>query len=324
MREQQITAETLDYTRREIARLVAEIKTLAAQDIPPGQFFQEFLRRVNTALAAQAVALWLPNAAGQLQPVSHVNLRTVGLDQPAAQASHEELLKQIAENNKPNLIGPYSSTGDDKEVFQVTNPTGYLLVVTPIPIENNSVGVVEVFQDPGRSNTAQRGYLQFLVQVVAEASHYFRNHQFRKLATEQKLWNHIENFVRTVHGGLNAKQVAYLLANEGRKLIKSERVSVAVRRGNKTVIEAISGQETVERKSNLVRRMAAVADRVLQHGENLIYNGAIDDQWPRDVVIALERYLAESGSKILAIIPMPDTREFGVRGKASAALVVEM
>ena len=136
------------------------------------------------------------------------------------------------------------------------------------------------------------------------ASVYARNHQLRQMSGQQQLWIQLEAFARQAHNSLNPMEVAYSVANEGRRLVECDRMSVAVRRGKKTTIEAISGADVVEKRSNLVQRMRRLTDRVIVWGEKLVYNGNRDDSLPPDVLDALDHYLAESNSKLLVILPL--------------------
>ena len=325
MPEQQIDPQLLDQTRREIGKLVAEIEQLANKDIPEEEFYAEYLRRILSALAAQSAALWIKTPHGNLQLKYQINLQSIGIQaDDAVRQSHDELLRYALLQSKSMLVAPHSGPGDGSDGSQVTNPTPFLLVLAPIPLEDETVGVLEVFQDAARRSTAHRGYLHFLTRIASELTKYLKNRQLRQIMGREQLWNQLESYIRSVHGGLNPKQVAYLIANDGKKLIGSERVSVAMQRGRKTVIEAISGQDVVEKRSNLVQRMARLCRDVLKHGENLLYTGTIEEHWPRDIVGSLEEYLEESGSKLIAVVPMADAREFGAPGKARAAVVVEM
>ena len=68
-------------------------------------------------------------------------------------------------------------------------------------------------------------------------------------------------------------EVSYLVANEARRLIECDRVSVAVRYGRNASIEAVSGADVVEKRSNAVRLMRSLCDQVLKWGEKLVFNG---------------------------------------------------
>ena len=51
---------------------------------------------------------------------------------------------------------------------------------------------------------------------------------------------------------MELKETAYIVANEGRRLIGCDRVSVAIKKGRKCKVQAISGQDTIENRSNIV------------------------------------------------------------------------
>src|SRR5439155_1912404 len=88
-------------------------------------------------------------------------------------------------------------------------------------------------------------------------------------------------------------------------------------------VEAISGADTVEKRSNLVQLMRTLFQRVLVWGEKLIYTGLKDDTLPPDVLDALDAYLAESNSKLLVIMPLKDERESESKKPARSALMME-
>src|SRR5207247_10267385 len=127
--------------------------------------------------------------------------------------------------------------------------------------------LVEVWQDPNRGVQAQRGFLQFLIRMAGLASGYTRNHQLRTMTGQQQVWTQLETFARQIHGSLNPTEVAYLVANEGRRLLECDRLSVGRREGYGVKVEAISGADVVEKRSNLVQLMRALMWEVLTWGE---------------------------------------------------------
>jgi hypothetical protein len=154
-------------------------------------------------------------------------------------------------------------------------------------------------------------------------SRYQRNQVMGQLTGQQQVWTQMEAFARQVHDSLNPTEVAYHVANEGRRLIECDRVSVAVRYyGSKARIEAVSGADVVERRSNLIRLMQKLSEEVIQWGEKLVFSGTRDDSLPPKVLSALDAYLAESNSKLLVVQPLKAERETGRRPPRSA-LVME-
>jgi hypothetical protein len=155
------------------------------------------------------------------------------------------------------------------------------------------------------------------------AAGYSRNHQLRQMVGQQQVWTQLEAFARQIHNSLNPTEVAYLIANESRRLIECDRISVGIRMGSKTRVEAISGADVVERRSNLVVLMRKLFDAVLKWGEKLVYNGTKDDTLPPTVLSALDDYLAESTSKLLVILPLRDDRETNKKRPPRTALMME-
>jgi hypothetical protein len=162
-----------------------------------------------------------------------------------------------------------------------------------------------------------------MIQVSALATVYTRNHRLRQMVGQEKLWTQLEAFTRQIHATLNPTEVSYLVANEARRLVECDRISVGLRRGKKAKVEAISGADTVEKRSNLVQLMRTLFQCVLVWGEKLIYTGVKDDTLPPDVLDALDNYLAESNSKLLVLMPLRDERESESKRPARSALLME-
>src|SRR5262249_677835 len=78
----------------------------------------------------------------------------------------------------------------------------------------------------------------------------------------------------------------------------------------RTMVEAVSGQEVVEQRSNLVRELTRLCKVVIRSGEDLVYTGNTEGCAP-EIRDALEMYVDESGSKMLGITPLhkPETEQ---------------
>jgi len=194
--------------------------------------------------------------------------------------------------------------------------------MAPLLSDKNLTGLVEIWQDPNRGLEAQRGFLNFIVRMTAYAANYTRNYQLRQMVGKEQVWVQLESFVRQIHGTLNPVEAAYLVVNEGRRLLEADRISIAVRQP-RTAVVAISGADVVEKRSNLVQLMRALFDAVIEWGEKLVFTGVKDDSLPPRVYKALDEYLAESNSKLLVVQPLIDERDTKNHAKARSALMVE-
>jgi biotin carboxyl carrier protein len=321
----QIGGPDLEQERRRIATRLEEIARLSESNVPAGTFYGEMLKRLLETLAAPAGVVWARTPQGNLQLQYQINLKEIDLDQnEEVRASHEELLRQAVTQPRPFHVPPRSSVGVQSDGKPPAgNLTSYLLLIAPVIINQQCAGLIEVWQNANRPPQAITGYLQFMTYMAELSSRYQRNQVMGHLTGQQQVWTQLEAFARQVHSSLHPTEVAYQVANEGRRLIECDRLSVAVRQyGSKARIEAVSGADVVERRSNLIRLMQKLSEQVIQWGEKLIFNGARDDSLPPKVLAALDAYLAESNSKLLVVQPLRDERETGKRPPRSA-LVME-
>jgi hypothetical protein len=320
----QASTPDLEQERRRIALRLEEIAKLSESNVAPGAFYAEMLKRLLESLAAPAGAVWGRTAQGHLQLQYQINLKEIGLDQnEEARVSHEELLRQAVMQPRPFHVPPRSGVGvreDGKP--PAANLTNHLLLIAPIIVNKQVAGLIEVWQNSNRPPQAVTGYLQYMTYMAELSSRYQRNQLMGQLSGQQQVWTQLEAFARQVHGSLHPTEVAYQVANEGRRLIECDRVTVAIRQyGSKARIEAVSGADVVERRSNLVRLMRSLCEQVIKWGEKLVFNGARDDSLPPKVLSALDAYLAESNSKLLVVQPLRDERETGKRPPRSALLM---
>lgn len=321
--------EVADQMRQQIRVIVREIEGLSRAEIAPEEFYEGLLNRVVAAMAAEGGAVWIANDAGRLELAFQINLRATGLaDDQAAQERHGRLLMKVQKSGQGTLASPNSS----HEGQEVGNPTPFLLVLAPLKNEQEVAGIIEILQRPGNLPNVERGYLRFLSQMAELAGDYMRGQRLRQLTDRQAMWSQLEQFTRLVHRDLEPQETAYTIANEGRRLIECDRVSVATRRGSSYRLKAISGQEGFDRRSNLVSLLERLITTVCRGGEALWYNGD-SANLPPQIEEALEAYVDESHTKYVAILPLvqsksgkkpADTDDPNTpRGETLGALVVE-
>lgn len=295
--------DAVKRAKQEIQGLVQEVVELSRSEIEPSEFYAALVDKSITALAAIGGVVWLHEEGSPLRLEYQVNLRQTGLaESEEAQIQHGRLLQQVIEKGEPTLVQPHSGTGTD-EAEGAANPTDYLLVLAPIKSDRGVDGVVEVFQRTGARPTTQRGYLRFLTQICELAGEYVKTRKLRHFATKQTLWEQLEGFTGLVHESLNSKETAYTIANEGRRLVGCDRVTVALRKGSSYQVAAISGQDTFDKRSNVVRLLRKLATVVSKSGEDMWFTGDTSDLAPQ-VEKAVNDYVDESHTKQIAVLPL--------------------
>ncbi len=288
-------------TRQQIRELVEEIATLAKSDCSVDDFHQGLLTRITTALAAIGGAIWIrENPTGPLQSGYQINMaESFASSDATAMKQHARLLQQLADAGEPTLVSPRSG----KETGEAGNPTEHLLVVGPIKVDRETIGLIEVLQRPGAGPATQRGYLRFVVQMCEIASDYHCNEKIRSFASQQTMWQQLEHFIDAVHRGLDPDQTAYTIANEARRLIDCDRVSVLLGGGRRCRVKAVSGLDSVERRAEQVRKLNSLSATVIKAGQPLWYAGE-DADLPPQIEARLHDYVDSSHCKMLAIVPL--------------------
>jgi multidrug efflux pump subunit AcrA (membrane-fusion protein) len=298
--EQSLDPHLIEQTKQQIRALVAEIAQLAKEDISPEEFYGGFLTRVVSALAAEGGAVWTTNDEGRLALQYQIEIQKTGLrENEEANAQHSRLLYKVLADGEAVVLPPHSGAGDDG----AGNPTEFLLLLGLIKTDLETGGIVEVFQRTDSGGSAQKGYLRFLLQMCELAGDYLKSHQLRHFSDRQSLWTQLEDFTRVVHASLDPRETAFTISNEGRRLIECDRLSVAIRKGNKCVVEAISGQDVFDKRSNLVRLLNKLASAVVATGDPIWYTGDTRDMAPQ-VEDAVQDYVDEAHSKTVAVLPL--------------------
>ena len=304
--------EAIENTKQQIRGLVSEIAQLSKSELEPSEFYSAFMQKIVSALAAHGGAVWNLSADGDASVVYQINIEAGLLDSDSEDtARHTKLLRVIAHSNEAQLIPPNSGFGEDGSVG---NPTDHLLVLAPLAGDQGVEAVVEIFQRPNAQPATQRGYLRFLVQMCELAAEWVKSQKLRQFSDRHSLWAQADQFSRLVHHNLDLRETAFTIANEGRRLIGCDRVSVALRKGSKCRVEAVSGQDTVERRSNAVTLLSTLATRVMKSGEALWYDGNTEDL-PPQIESVLDEYVDESYTRMMAVLPLkrPETKADAAR-----------
>ncbi|MBN2474172.1 MAG: HlyD family efflux transporter periplasmic adaptor subunit [Pirellulales bacterium] len=299
--ESSLDPQLIEQTKQQIRSLVSEIAQLSKEDLTPEEFYGQFLTRVVSALAAVGGAVWTVNEDRRLALQYQINIQETKLrDNEEGQIQHSRLLYNALQTPEGMLVPPHAGSGDDS---QAANPTDFLLVLGPLKTDLETVGVLEIFQRSEAGPNTQKGYLRFMMQMCELAADFLKSHQLRHFSDRQVLWTQLEEFTHVVHAALDPRETAYTIANEGRRLIECDRVSVAIRKGTKCRIEAVSGQDLFDKRSNTIRLLGKLASAVVATGDPIWYAGDTRDMAPQ-VEDAIQEYVDESHSKNVAVLPL--------------------
>jgi hypothetical protein len=131
-----------------------------------------------------------------------------------------------------------------------------------------------------------------------------------ELRARANSWRQFDEFALAVHQHLDADKCALAIANEGRRILACDRVSVLVRGGTKYRCTAISGVDALDRRARSVVLLEQLAARCAAAGEPLAYRDGTGDI-PDEIQKPLEAYVDESHARAVFVAPLPAPREPG-------------
>ena len=308
--------DQLRRARERVRSLARDVERLARSDIAPEQFFAKLLDVLRESLGAPAAAVWT-------------------LDAGALSLSHERGLEEAGFRDVPRadravapLLSDTLATGESsaKDGADPSNklPTNHLYLTAALVTEGTPSGALQVLQRADAPLEARPGFLQFVEQLAGHASEYLTRQKNRGKASGDLsaggFWGEFEKAVLLLQRARSVSDVAGVAVNESRRLLDVDRVSLVRRRGRKYPVEAVSGQDTVHKRANLIKRLSKLAKAVMRTREPLLFNGGhrgFDSdsdgaELPPQIAKPLSEYLEEAGSRMVAVVPlMGSDRDLG-------------
>ncbi|HET6327372.1 MAG TPA: GAF domain-containing protein [Planctomycetaceae bacterium] len=290
---------SIQQARDRVLQMARQIEELSQTAAPPETFFPEFLRLLVNSLGARAGAIWMLDGASRLRLAHELRFAETGIreNSPAA-GVNDRLLNEALTTGQAVSLAPDDPNSANRL------PAAFLVLVAALQVGEESLGVVEVFQRSDAPRDARPGFLQFVEQMVGHASRYLERQQADSQPQDAASFlTDFEQFLLQLQRGEDVEEVATTAANDGRQLLGCDRLSVAIHKGVKTSIVAISGQDSVNARANLTRAMAQIADRVIELREPLTFSGKIDEL-PPQIERPLADFVQESGSRMVKLLPL--------------------
>lgn len=288
-----------------LARLLQEVGRLLEAPAAPAVFFAEFLQRVVSALPVAGGAIWTRSTDGHCNLEHAINWPALRLEAAAdGITSHGMILQVASQRDRALWVAPHSGPKAVGDNGHAANRSDHGLLLAPVLVDEQVIGLLEVWVNPIPEGPHRRDLARLLTELTGFLSAYHQKRQRQSLVQQQQLWLQLDTFVRQIHSSLDPQIVAQWIAQEGRRLLECDQVSVAYKCGAKTRVAAVSGAAVVEPNSRLVRSMQSLCDAVMHWGQTLIYQGRQDETWPPAVVHALDAYLGENACKMLIVLPL--------------------
>ena len=297
----------VEKARRQILAIIDQIRALAQGDVKEAEFFSALLAKSIEAMGAVGGIVWLVRDQGRVESVTGQGVEHTGIAQDQdAQAAHGKLVGALMGNPTGLIVPPRAGLTNADGSAAASNPTDLLVVAAPIDRDGTRAGLIEIFHQRNAPEV-ERGYLKFLQEVTQPARTFLDRQQLVTLDSQQTALVQVDRFSRAVHETLDPVSTAFVLANEARRIIGCDRVSVLVKRGRKLRLEAVSGQESIERRASAVQAVEALVRVVAKAGDPLWHPDPATEL-PPQIEEELEVYVDESHATALAIVPLEKPR----------------
>lgn len=294
--------------REEVRRTIQQLTELARTERDFDQFCEAVLTEIVKITGAHGAMFWQgkvgerPSLTHQFGKFPHQQARAITSPDNDL---HTKAIVEVINKRLPMGLSSESFTGRPVADPNVTDrPTPFLLLLSPVlDREQNSRGVLELLQRGDITPQAQEGYLRFLNQVSQLFQRWNEQQDLAKLTHNADQWEERMKFISEVHRSIDPTETAYAIANEARRLLRCDRVSVGRWNGRSCKIQSISSQDRFDNRANVVRLLSNVATASVSADTPFWITGDTEGIAP-EVARKINEYLDEAHSRTLIVIPL--------------------
>ena len=273
---------------------IEEFEKIRSQNLPRTEYCGRIMQKLVDLTGAQAAVIW--NC--EQRPYQMTCQKTSGPEVKLniAEAEHSKILdKVIAENRgllvRSDKIG--TSPGVPKLMLAPLNSPWTEVVELVVSTENQVASDKELMKA-----------LEFAARIAGETSDSLPQDPESPQPSRPKSISiqDFSTYIQKIHGSVEAKKTWSSLANETRLLLDCDRVSIVVKKRGKFRLVAISGQPSVNRRSNSVQLLEKLSQKALKTKTDFWYP-AEAEILPQLKEI-LETYLVDNATRSLVIKPV--------------------
>lgn len=311
-------------SRRDSRNLIHQVAQLTQSELNETEFYSKLLHQLAQALQATNVSAWICTSGGRVQLASQAGVsQEILFGDIEQRRRHERLVTDVLASGHPLTVPVANTVAADA----AEDPGTYCLLFEPVLVDSQVATILEVITRA--EGEALLGVATDLTMAAEFSAAFHRNLELHGLRRSHRMRQQQQEFNRRLHVHNSAAETAYFIANDGRRLVDCDRLSVVMRRGRKYRVEAISSQDSVNRRANSVRKLEYLTSVALATGEGLRFPNS-NATLPEPIHGALNAYLDESQAKRLQLCPLlayetpdPDADEIEAPKSVIGALVAE-
>lgn len=302
-----------DQAWKQLEDFIDSVSHLAANCASPDEFFEGLLADSVRALGVNGAGFWLVSDGESVELARGVNLDPETHGSDATHVNDEEhgvdekhgwhralLLRQVSEQSAAWITKHWTSPDAD-----FRNPSRQNLLLQPILIEEEVVGVLEyqIATDPSPSVTQS---LTEIAETLAElTSHFLARFEVRRLRKLSHVLHSFSQALSTFNGNYDLESASYAVCNEARRLVNAQRASLILISDGRARALAVSNIDSVNRRSESVKSLEALATSVAQVNEPCDYVGNVETI-PEGSRLPMANYIRTNEAKRVSVVPVTD------------------
>lgn len=280
-----------------IEALLERIEGLSRQALPSPEFHAQLLRDLVDSLAAEGGVVWVRAGDGTPRADCQIQPRLLQLDtDPHIRRLHAVILEQLAARPRTRILPPDSHDGT------LENATPYELCFQPVHAEGRWEAVIELFFAGDDRRPTADSLCDVLDAVTARAGEHYWRAKLAELEQQNVRLFRCATFLGSLDGQVELSSWAAHLVGAGRSYYAADRIGLLVRRGRRCRLIAISGADTIQRRSEPLRRLERLAQAVLVSGP--LYPTTDTQELAPQLEGLLAGYLEECSATSLALLPL--------------------
>lgn len=305
----QTETQNADKIKEEVRQVIRRLTELSQTQEDFDQFCAEVLGRLVEITGAHGALFWqitgngVPKLTHHSGKAPHDQAREIL--SPENEQHGRAILDVVRQKMPVGLMSEaFTGKADPSTTPKANAESPFLMLFSPVlNRQEDPVGAVELVQRGDISPQAQEGYLRFLTQIAALFQRWHERQDVAQVANRSEKWTEKMEFISEVHRSIDFKETAYAIANEARRVLGADRVSVGRWNGRKCKILSISSQDRFDNRANVVRKLGEVASASVGADSTFWVTGSTDEIAP-EVARKINDYLDESHSRTLAVIPL--------------------
>ncbi len=238
-----------------VDRLVDDVERRARLATSAEDFWSWVVATTVEALAARGGTAWQVCGAKGLRPWS-VAGSAAGESSPHFTSPRSAPASAAAASRRGCILLPGAAPPEDSDAI---NPTTDTLLLAPVVVDGAAVAVLELALRADAPPDARDGTLRVLETLAESAAAFHREMLRRSSAVEVAALRRVDEWLAVLYRAHDLSSAAYAFANEGRRQLDCDRLSVVITERGRIAATAVSGADTIDRTSPQVQALKRAA-----------------------------------------------------------------